>query len=109
MRLTVQYGIWVFMGVFCMLSWMFQHDYLDTYCFDLYACVLHFCICICSAQLSMFHMERHSRNTLIIIIIIMISADVKRANQPTILPANQPASGPLYSLVFVVPRTDSTC
>ena len=37
----------------------------------LYACVLHICICICSAQLSMFHMERRSRNTLIIIIIKM--------------------------------------
>ena len=36
----------------------------------LYARVLYFCICTCSAQLSMFHMERHSRNTLIIIIII---------------------------------------
>ena len=35
----------------------------------LYACVLYFCICTCSAQLSMFHMERRSRNTLIIIII----------------------------------------
>ena len=31
------------------------------------ACVLYFCICICSAQLSMFHVERRSRNTLIII------------------------------------------
>ena len=31
----------------------------------LYACVLYFCICTCSAQLSMFHMERHSTNTLI--------------------------------------------
>ena len=39
----------------------------------LYACVLYFCICTCSAQLSMFHMERCSRNTLIIIIIIIIS------------------------------------
>ena len=38
----------------------------------LYACVLYFCICTCSAQLSMFHMERCSRNTLIIIIIIII-------------------------------------
>ena len=38
----------------------------------LYACVLYFCICTCSAQLSMFHMERRSRNTLIIIIKIMI-------------------------------------
>ena len=35
----------------------------------LYAYVLYFCICTCSAQLSMFHMERRSRNTLIIIII----------------------------------------
>ena len=31
---------------------------------------LFFCICSCSAQLSMFHMEKRSRNTLIIIIII---------------------------------------
>ena len=36
------------------------------------ACVLYFSICTCSAQLSMFHMERCSRNTLIIIIIIII-------------------------------------
>ena len=35
----------------------------------LYACVLYFCICPCSAQLSMFHMERRSRYMLIIIII----------------------------------------
>ena len=34
----------------------------------LYACALYFCICTCSAQLSMFHMERRSRNTLIVII-----------------------------------------
>ena len=38
----------------------------------LYVCVLYFCICLCSAQLSMFHMERRSRNMLIIIIIINI-------------------------------------
>ena len=38
----------------------------------LYTCVLHFCICTCSVQLSMSHMERCSRNTLIIIIIIII-------------------------------------
>ena len=37
-----------------------------------YARVSYFCICTCSAQLSMFHMERRSRNTLIIIIIIII-------------------------------------
>ena len=34
----------------------------------LYAYVLYFCICTCSAQLSMFHMERCSKNMLIIII-----------------------------------------
>ena len=34
----------------------------------LHACVLYFCICTCSAQPSVFHMERRSRNTLIIII-----------------------------------------
>ena len=38
----------------------------------LYACILYFCICTCSAQLSMFHMERRSRNTLITITIIII-------------------------------------
>ena len=37
----------------------------------LYACALYFCICTCSVQFSMFHMERRSRNTLIIIIIII--------------------------------------
>ena len=36
------------------------------------AFALHFCICTCSAQLSMFHMERRSRTTLIIIIIIIL-------------------------------------
>ena len=55
-----------------MLSWVFQHDYLDTCCFECLICmcfiVLYFAPV--SAQLSMFHMERRSRNTLIIIIII---------------------------------------
>ena len=37
----------------------------------LYACVLYFCICTCSAQMNMFHMERRSRNTLIILILIL--------------------------------------
>ena len=38
----------------------------------LYACALYFSICTCSAQLSMFHMERRFRNTLINIIIIIV-------------------------------------
>ena len=36
----------------------------------LYAWILYFCICTCSVQLSMIHMERRFRNTLIIITII---------------------------------------
>ena len=36
----------------------------------LHACVLYFHICSCSAQLSMIHMERRSRNMLITIIIM---------------------------------------
>ena len=51
---------------FFLLNWMFQHDCLITYCSVLYACVFYFCICTCSAQSSMFHMEKRSRNTLII-------------------------------------------
>ena len=58
-----------------LLSWMFEHDCLDTCWVELsvlYACVSYFCICTCSVQLSMFHMVMHSRNTIIIIIIIII-------------------------------------
>ena len=32
--------------------------------------VFYICTCICSAQLSMFDMERHSRNIIIVIIIV---------------------------------------
>ena len=42
----------------------------------LYVCVLYFCICTCSAQLGMFHMERRSRNTLIIIFYYKIQIDI---------------------------------
>ena len=35
------------------------------------ACVVCFCICTCSVQLSMFHVERCSRNMLIIVNIIV--------------------------------------
>ena len=36
---TVYGFLWVF---FFMLSWMFQHDYLDTCCFECLICVLYF-------------------------------------------------------------------
>ena len=55
----------------CVFVWwvrLYRVRFLSVF----YECLLHFCICTCSAQLSMFHMERHSRNMLIIIIIIII-------------------------------------
>ena len=51
----------------------------------LYACVLYFCICPCSAQLSMFHMERRSRNTLIIISITIIINIIVGFDSPFLL------------------------
>ena len=67
------YGFYGYRVFFFMLSWMFQHDYLDTYCFECLICMCFvFSVYTCSAQLSMFHMERCSRNMLIIIIIIII-------------------------------------
>ena len=47
-------------GCLSMIIW--THAVLGV----LYACVLYFCTCTCSPQLSTFHMERRSRNTLII-------------------------------------------
>ena len=62
-----------FFFFFLLLSWMFQHACLDTCCLSvLYPCVLYFCICPCTAQFSMFHMEKRSRNALVTIIIIII-------------------------------------
>ena len=66
-----------FMGVlFFMPNWMFEHDWTPTVLGCLICMHFLFCICTCSVQLSMFHMERHSKNTLIIII-ITFWADLK--------------------------------
>ena len=56
--------IFGFIGTFffnpsLLLCWMFDHDCLNTCCFGCLICV--FCICTCSAQLSLFHMERCSK------------------------------------------------
>ena len=51
----------------------------------LYACVSYFCICTCSAQLGMFHMERRSRNILITILITINIASFP-AHQVNTLP-----------------------
>ena len=55
-----------FLYPYLLLSWMFGHDWTHLLWVSIYACVLYFCICTCSARLNMFHMERRSRNTLII-------------------------------------------
>ena len=60
------YSFLCLVGCFSMIIWT------PTVLSVLYACVLYFCIWTCSAQLSMFHMERRSRNTLIIITIIIV-------------------------------------
>ena len=53
-----------------LLSWLLEHDCLDTCCFGCLICTCFvFCICACSEQLSTFHKERRSTNMLIIIII----------------------------------------
>ena len=61
---TVYGFLWVvflcLVGCFSMIIWT---PVLSVLC----ACVLYYCICTCSAQLSMFHMERLCRNALIII------------------------------------------
>ena len=71
---TVYGFLWVFflcfVGCFSMIIW--TSAVLSVF----YACVLYFCICTCSAHLSMFHLERRSNNTLIIIIIIIMTGPV---------------------------------
>ena len=54
-----------------LLSWMFEHDCLDTRCFG-YLTSMFFCICTCSVQFSMFHMERRYRNMLIILLLLLL-------------------------------------
>ena len=76
------YGLFcVFFCCFCFCLFLFFFNCLVG-CFSmivwtpavlsvLYACVSYVCICPHSAQLSMFHMERRSRNIFIIIILLL--------------------------------------
>ena len=43
-----------FIGILFMLSWMFQHDYLDTYCFE---CLI--CMCFVYLYLGLFSAVEH--------------------------------------------------
>ena len=62
-----------------LLTWMSEHDCLDTYCFMCLICFVFLYLHLFTehvshgkVQLSRFHMESCSRNTLTIIIIIII-------------------------------------
>ena len=72
---TIYGFLWVFLF---MLSWMFQHDCLGTYCFE---CLT--CMCFVFLYLHRFSAVEHvshgrrSRNTLIIIIITITIIIIK--------------------------------
>ena len=55
----------------CLSKIVWTHAVLGV----LYSCVLYFCICTCSAQLSLFHMEKCSRNRHGIIIMNELCSD----------------------------------
>ena len=61
-------GLWVFF--LCLVRCFNMIIWTPAVLSVQYACVSYFCICTCSAQLSMFHMERRSKNTLMVVIII---------------------------------------
>ena len=64
-------GTQTFFNPSLLLSWMFEHDCLDTCCFGCLICMCFiFCTCTCSAQLSMFDAERRSRNTVTILLLL---------------------------------------
>ena len=71
----------------------------------LYACVLYFCIYTCSAQLSMFHIEGRSRNTLIMIIIVIncLSRSVPKIHLHSAgMLANLPTNHCFFRFCFVI-------
>ena len=66
-----------FFFFYCLVGCLSMIDWTPAVLDVLYACVLYFCNCICSAQFIVFHVERCSRNMLIIIIIIINMMIVK--------------------------------
>ena len=70
------YGYFFLNHLYCLVGCLSMIVWTHAVLGVLYACVLYFCICTCSVQLSMFHMERCSRNMLIIIITITITTVV---------------------------------
>ena len=80
MYVDTVYGFYGY-SFLCLVSCFSMITWTPTVLSVVYACVSYFCICTCSAQLSMFHMERHSRNTLNIITITGVSV-AARGNSP---------------------------
>ena len=67
---------WFYILFLCLIGCFSMIIWTPTVLSVLYACVLYFCICTCSAQLSMFHMERCPRNMLIIITVVVATAAI---------------------------------
>ena len=63
----------------CLSMTVWKHAVLAV----LYAYVLYFCICTSSAQLSMLHMERCSRNTLIKCLTLLIASVTQKSSDGT--------------------------
>ena len=57
------YGYFFFL--FCLVECLSNIVWTNAVLVVLYACVLYCCICTCSGQLNMLHLERRCRNTLI--------------------------------------------
>ena len=73
---------------------MFEHDCLDTCCFGCLICMCFvFLYLHLSVQLSMFHIERRSRNMLIIIIISAKDRKVRSSSESRTISWNRHATG----------------
>ena len=68
-RYLVGEGLKNFFLFYCLVGWLSMIVWTPAVLGVLHTCVLYFCIGTQLVQLSMFHMERHSRNTLIIVIV----------------------------------------
>ena len=61
------YILFLYTHLYCLVGCLSMIVWTHAVLGVLYACVLYFCICSCSVQLSLFHMERRCRKTLMII------------------------------------------
>ena len=71
MNVDTVFGVYGYFLLNCSVRCLSMIVFTPAVLSVLYACVLYFCTYTCLAQLSMFHMGRRPRNTLITIIIII--------------------------------------